>query len=262
LTDEAIRFIADHRQAPFFLYLAHYAVHTPIQAKPDLVARFRGKPAAGGQQSPAYAAMLKSVDLSVGRILDALDRFQLADHTIVIFFSDNGGLLRPTATSNTPLRSGKGFPFEGGVRVPLIVRWPGTVPAGSQCHEVVTSNDFFPTLSEIVAGDGDSRCDRTCDGQSLLPLWKQTGTLARRAVYWHYPHYNPIGGFPYGAVRRGDWKLIEFYEDMHVELYNLKDDLGETTDLASARPDLAAELRADLHGWRTRVNAQMPLTRR
>jgi arylsulfatase A-like enzyme len=242
--------------------LAHYAVHTPIQAKPELLARYREKPAAGGQRSPDYAAMLESVDESLGRILNTLDGFALTDDTLVILFSDNGGLLRRAATSNSPLRSGKGFPFEGGVRVPLIVRWPGVVPAGSECHEVVTSTDFFPTLSQIVEPDRDPAHDAHGDGVSLLPLWTQTDRLEREAVYWHYPHYNPIGGYPYGAVRRGDWKLIEFYEDMHVELYNLREDIGEATDLAAERPEVATALRTLLHRWRTNVNAQMPLSRR
>jgi arylsulfatase A-like enzyme len=206
--------------------------------------------------------MLESVDESVGRVLDTLDRCGLTDDTLVILFSDNGGLLRPTATSNAPLRSGKGFPFEGGVRVPLIVRWPGVVPAGSECREVVTSTDFYPTLLHVVDPDRDPSHDSDRDGMSLLPLWERTGTLEREAIFWHYPHYNPIGGYPYGAVRRGDWKLIEFYEDMHVELYNLREDIGETTNLAVHRSELAAELRTSLHGWRTHVDAQMPLSGR
>ncbi|MFH1266546.1 MAG: sulfatase [Planctomycetota bacterium] len=260
LTDEAVDFIAAHREGPFFLYLAHYAVHTPIQAKEDLIARYREKPGSAGQASPVYAAMVESVDQSVGRVVDTLDRFGLADETVVILFSDNGGLLRPAATSNRPLRSGKGFPYEGGVRVPLVVRWPGVVAPESLCREVVTSVDFYPTLLEVAKLQGDAGHNGGVDGASLMPLFRQSGTLARDAVYWHYPHYNPIGGYPYGAIRRGDWKLIEVYEDMHVELYNLKDDLGETTDLTAQHPELAATLRAKLHQWRAEVGAQMPVT--
>ncbi len=259
LTDEALDFITAHRRQPFFLYLAHYAVHTPIQAKKELVARYQGKQGWGGQASPKYAAMLESVDQSVGRILDGLDRLGLARRTVVILFSDNGGLLRPVATSNAPLRSGKGFPYEGGVRVPLVVRWPGEVPAGSVCREVVTSTDFYPTLVEIAGLQGNPPRQADGDGLSLVPLWKQTGRPARQAVFWHYPHYNPIGGFPYGAIRQGDWKLIEFYEDMHVELYNLGDDLGEAHDLAKAMPERAAALCERLHQWRNEVGAQMPV---
>jgi len=259
LTDEAVNFIAAHRGAPFFLYLAHYAVHTPIQAKEELVARYREKQGMGEQKNPVYAAMVQSVDESVGRIMDTLDQFGLADHTAVILFSDNGGLLRPAATSNAPLRSGKGFPYEGGVRVPLIVRWPTVVPAGSVCHDVVTSVDFYPTLLEITGLRGDPRHNVNIDGMSLMPLLKQSGRPVREAIYWHYPHYNPIGGYPYGAMRQGDWKLIEFYEDAHVELYNLRDDIGETADLAVQKPELAATLRQRLHQWRTDVGAQMPV---
>ncbi len=258
LTDEAIRFITAQRGKPFFLYLSHYAVHTPIQAKPALTAKYQDKPGSKGQASPVYAAMVDSVDQSVGRIMDTLDRFDLTGRTIVIFFSDNGGLLRPAATSNAPLRSGKGFPYEGGVREPLIVRWPGVVEPGSVCSEVVTSVDFYPTLLELIGIEGKGARKGTMDGVSLAPLLKQTGTLSRDAIFWHYPHYNPIGGYPYGAIRQGNWKLIEFYEDMHVELYNLKDDIGERHDLAAAQPELAVELRKRLHAWRTATNAQMP----
>jgi arylsulfatase A-like enzyme len=258
LTDEAVEFITAHRQTPFFLYFCHYAVHTPIQAKKEMVAKYQGKPGANGQASPVYAAMVESVDQSVGRILDTLDRLDLARRTVVIFFSDNGGLLRRTATSNAPLRSGKGFPFEGGVRVPLIVRWPGVVSPDSLCREPVTSVDFYPTLLEITGLKGDPGHNAHVDGVSLLPLLQQTGVPTRDAIYWHYPHYNPIGGYPYGAIRQGAWKLIEFYEDMHVELYHLADDLGETTDLAAEVPDLASQLRAKLHEWRAEVGAQMP----
>ncbi len=261
LTDEAIGFITENRDTPFFLYLAHYAVHTPLQAKPEVIARYRDQPAVGGQRSPKYAAMCESVDERVGRLLDTLDQFGLTDHTIVILFSDNGGLSRPIATSNAPLRAGKGFPFEGGVRVPLIIRWPGVVSAGSECSATVTSTDFFPTLIDILGLDENPGLQTGCDGVSLQPLLRQSGSLQRKAIFWHYPHYNLIGGYPYGAVRRGDWKLIEFYEDMHVELYNLNEDIGETKDLSSQRPDLVAELRGSLHRWRRQIKAQMPSPR-
>ena len=258
LTDEAVEFIADHRSEPFFLYMSHYAVHTPIQAKADLIAKYKDKPTTDGQKSPVYAAMVDSVDQSVGQIMDTLDRFELTDRTVVFFFSDNGGLARPTATNNSPLRSGKGFPFEGGVRVPLIVHWPGVVSSGSVCREVVTSVDFYRTIADIVGAEGPVSNNAGMDGVSLMPLLRETGTFDRDAIYWHYPHYNPIGGYPYGAIRDGDWKLIEFYEDNHVELYNVTDDIGESKDLAAAKPDIAERLREKLHEWRTSVDAQMP----
>ena len=258
LTAEAERFIESSRDRPFFLYLCHYAVHTPIQAKSDLIEKYRERKGSKGQASPAYAAMVESVDQSVGRIMAKLDALGLADDTLVIFFSDNGGLVRKQATSNAPLRSGKGFAYEGGVRVPLIVRWPRAVRPGSICREAVASTDFYPTLLEIAHVAGDAEHNEHLDGASILPLLRQSGKLGRRTLYWHYPHYNPIGGVPYGAVREGDWKLIEFFEDGRLELYNLKDDLGETTNLAARAPDRAAGLRARLDAWRKDVKAQMP----
>ncbi len=257
LTDESVKFIADHRSEPFFLYLSHYAVHTPIQAKAGLIAKYKEKPASGGQKSPVYAAMVESVDHSVGRIMDTLDLFELSDRTVVFFFSDNGGLARPSATNNSPLRSGKGFPFEGGVREPLIVQWPGVVPRGSVCREMVTSVDFYRTIEDIVGAESPAPGNAGMDGVSLMPLLRQTGRLDRDAIYWHYPHYNPIGGYPYGAIREGEWKLIEFYEDKHVELYNVKEDIGESKDLAAAKPELAMQLREKLHQWLNSVDAQM-----
>ena len=261
LTNEALAFITAHRSEPFFLYLAHYAVHTPIQAKTKLIAEYRDKPGSNGQTSAVYAAMVQSVDESVGRVLDTLDRLDIAEQTCVILFSDNGGLARPNATSNVPLRSGKGFPFEGGVRVPFLIRWPGVVPPGSLCRDVITSVDFYPTVLEITGCRETSDHQALVDGVSLLPLLSETGALERDAVYWHYPHYNPIGGFPYGAVRQGDWKLIEFYEDGHTELYDLRNDLSEANDLAGTKPELAATLAKKLHSWRTSVDAQMPRPR-
>jgi arylsulfatase A len=258
LTDEAEKFIDANRQKPFFLYFAHYAVHQPLQAKKDILAKYRAKTPAGEQKNATYAAMVESVDDSVGRILRKLDALRLADHTIVVFMSDNGGLC-PGATSNAPLRAGKGYPYEGGVREPLIVRWPGTVKPGTTCSVPVCSIDFFPTLLEMA----HVKPPVAVDGRSIVPLLAQTGTLDRGALYWHYPHYWGGGGktargVPYGAVRAGDWKLIEFYEDMRVELYNLKEDISEAHDLAKGQPAKAAELRQMLHDWRKAVDAQMP----
>ena len=253
-----MQFIEANKDQPFLLYLAHYAVHTPIQAKAALVGKYRRKKGSRGQQSPAYAAMVESVDDSVSRVMATLDRLGLADDTVVVFFSDNGGLARREATSNAPLRSGKGFAYEGGVREPLIVRWPGRVAAGSVCREIVTSVDFYPTLLEIAGAAGDPRRNADVDGVSLLPLLARGGALGPRPIFWHYPHYNAIGGVPCGAVREGPWKLIEFYEDARLELYNLDDDLGETHNLAAAMPARAADLRTSLDAWRTAVGAQMP----
>lgn len=256
LTDEACRFIDEHKQQPFFLYLPHYAVHTPLEAKPAAVEHFRRKASAQLRHTnPVYAAMIQSLDASVGRIMAALASAGVAENTIVIFTSDNGGLMK--STSNAPLRAGKGSAYEGGVRVPLLAKWPGVTSPASTCAEPVISVDLFPTLLEAAgAARGSSPA---IDGVSLVPLLSgKSKHLPRDAIYWHYPHYHPGGATPYGAIRAGDWRLVEFYEDMHVELYNLADDVGEQRDLAEARPEKARELRERLHAWRSAVGAQMP----
>lgn len=253
LTDEALQFIETHKDKPFFLYFPHYAVHTPIQARKDLTEKFiaKGRPPKG-QNSAPYAAMVASVDDSVGRLMAKLDELRLADRTVVFFMSDNGGLA--SVTSNAPLRAGKGTLYEGGIREPWIVKWPGVVKPGSTCSVPVTSTDFFPTILEMAGVKPDPKL--VLDGLSIVPLLKQAGTLDREALYWHYPHYHLT--LPGGAIRAGDWKLIEYFEDGTLELYNLKDDLSETTNLAPKMPDKAAELRAKLDAWRKAVGAQMP----
>ena len=259
LTDQAIKFIQANRQRPFFLYLSHYAVHTPLQAKPDKVARYRAlaKPDAA-QNNAAYAAMIESVDESVGRIIATLDELKLSQNTLVVFTSDNGGLAK--VTSNAPLRAGKGTLYEGGIREPLIVRWPGVVKAGSTCDVPVTTADFYPTFAQAAAADPGKQ---PIDGADLLPLLKGGAPPQRDAIYWHYPHYHPGGATPGGAtpggaIRAGDWKLIEFFEDNRAELYNLKQDPSETKDLAATDPDRARLLRSKLADWRKTVNARMP----
>ena len=203
--------------------------------------------------------MVDRLDAGVGKLLDKLDELKLSDHTIVVFFSDNGGLSvkegpNTPATSNAPLRAGKGYLYEGGIREPLIVRWPGVTKAGSTCDTPVISNDFFPTFVHACNG----KADPSPDGVSLLPLLKgEKPQGPPRALFWHYPHYSNQGGKPGAAVRVGDWKLIEFYEDDRAELYNLKDDVGERTDLAAKEPQRAADLRRRLAEWRNAVDAQM-----
>jgi arylsulfatase A-like enzyme len=258
LTDEALRFLETNKDRPFFLYFPHYGVHLPAQAKPDLIAKFQKKIKPGMRHTNAtYAAMIASVDDSVGRVAAKLAELGLADNTIVVFTSDNGGLMR--VTTNVPLRAGKGSAYEGGVREPLFVKWPGVTAPGSVCHEPVITLDFYPTFLEITGAKGDPKHNAQVDGVSLVPLLRApTSKLQREALYWHYPHYHPGGATPYGAIRARDWRLVEFYEDMHVELYNLKDDLGETKDLAKQNPAKAAELRDQLHAWRKAVGAQMP----
>jgi arylsulfatase A len=256
--DEAVRFIEQQKEKPFFLYLPQFAVHMPIQGKEALMQKYRAKKRPGQKQTNAiYAAMIESMDDSVGRIRRKLDELKLADRTIVIFASDNGG--RVPTTSNHPLRVGKGSCYEGGTRVPLIVHWPGVTRPGSVCETPVISMDLHPTILEIAGLKEAAR--KSVDGANLEPVLRQAGELKRDALFWHYPHYQhyQLGGTtPYGAIRAGDFKLIEFFDDMRVELYNLREDIGEQRNLASALPAKAAELRERLHSWRKEVGAQMP----
>ena len=252
---EAEKFIENNKDRPFFLYLAHYAVHTPLQAKQDIIDKYEAKPPSPEHDNATYAAMIHSMDEAVGRILDKIKKVNIDENTIVILMSDNGGLLGPT--DNTPLRGGKSQAYEGGIREPMIIKWHGVVQAGSICSEPVISTDFYPTILEMAGLPLKPEQHR--DGVSLVPLLKQVGTLNREAIYWHYPHYhinNPYG--PFGAIRNGDWKLIEYFENMNLELYNLNSDLGEQTNLAAINPTKATELRDMLHVWRTSVDAQMP----
>ena len=253
-TDEALRFIEQNADRPFFVYLSHYAVHTPLQAKQALIEQYKAKVRPDqAHRNPVYAAMVHSVDESVGRVLDKLDELGIAGRTVVFFMSDNGGLAR--VTSNAPLRAGKGTLYEGGIREPMIVRGPGVVEPGSLCHVPVTSVDFFPTLLEMARVTPRVK---DIDGVSLAPLLRRQGRFQRDALYWHYPHYHPGGATPAGAVRCGDYKLIESYEDGRLELYDLKADIGEENNLAGQMPEKAAELRQMLHEWLEAVNAQMP----
>ncbi|MGQ9730109.1 MAG: sulfatase [Candidatus Zipacnadales bacterium] len=260
-TNAALSFIEAHAAEPFFVSLAHYAVHTPLQAKSEVVQKYQAKIIPGLRHDNAkYAAMIDSIDENVGRLMARLDELDLTDTTVIVFTSDNGGVT-PRVTDNYPLRGGKGSAYEGGVRVPFIVCGPGIVQ-GRICREPVITCDLFPTLLELaqvspthLPGMGTV----VLDGVSLVPLFHNpSARLNRRNIFWHDPHYHPGSVTPYGAVRSRDWKLIEFYEDMHVELYNLYQDIGETKNLAAVYPDVADCLRRRLHRWRTLVDAQMP----
>jgi arylsulfatase A-like enzyme len=253
LAEEAVKFIEANKDRPFFLYLPHYAVHSPLMAKKEIIEKYQAKARPeDAQRNATYAAMIQSVDDSVGKVCAALERLGLAGRTVVFFMSDNGGVAG--TTSNAPLRAGKGTLYEGGIREPMIVRWPGVVKPGTTCDAVVTSVDFYPTILTMAGIMWES--DGRLDGLNIIPLLLGTGVPKREAVYWHYPHYHNT--LPGGAIRAGDWKLIEYFEDGRVELYNLKDDLSETKDLAAAMPDKAAELRKKLADWRASVGAQMP----
>ena len=263
LTDEALRIMDKVKDKPFFLNLCYHTVHTPIEGKPELVEYYRKKVKPSMQhQNYEYAAMVHSLDENVGRVLDKIEELGVADDTIVVFFSDNGGYINKfnnkAVTSNYPLRCGKGSLYEGGVRDPLIIRWPGVTKAGSVCSEPVSSIDFYPTFLDMTNLAGDSKHNADMDGRSLVPLLKNPAfKLKRKALYWHYPHYYPTTT-PVSAIRQGDWKLLEYFEDNHIELYNLSDDIGEQNDLARTMPEKAGELRKRLDDWRKAVDAQMP----
>ena len=253
--DEAVKFIRRHQDKPFFLYMAHYAVHTPIQAKQELIEKYRDKPR-DGQKNPTYAAMVESVDDAVGKILSTLDELNLAEKTVVIFTSDNGGLMN--VTNNAPLRAGKGYPYEGGIREPVIIRWPRVVKPGTVSHEPVTSVDYFPTICEL-AGVPLPR-DRAIDGTSLVGHLKSASTkpLGRDALYWHFPHYR--GNIaPYSIIRSGDWKLIKRYEGRPFELFNLKGDLSEQNELSQTMPAKVKQLDAKLTEWLKTTGANLPI---
>lgn len=270
LTDRAVDFIQRHKDERFFLYLPHFGVHSPLQAKPELIAKFKAKPGVGGHNNPTYAAMIASVDESVGRVMAKLDELALAENTVLIFTSDNGGVggLRRegieggSTTDNAPLRAGKGSLYEGGTRVPFIVRWPGKVKAGSTCDVPSIHVDLYPTFTEIAGGKLPET--QILDGESLVPLWRNTRTqLTREAIYQHFPGYLGSGGdtfrtMPVSLIQAGDWKLMEFIEDGRIELYNLREDIGETKNIAASQPERAKDLHAKLVAWRAAVKAPMP----
>lgn len=292
LADETMKIMTEcaERQQPFLVFYSSYAMHSNLDAKDDLVTKYKeklaelpppegprfvreGNPAEGSgmgvaqfQENPVFAAMLESVDENVGRLLNHLEDMGVADNTVVIFFSDNGGLsTNGTAvarhgvpntvhdTSNAPLRGGKGYLFEGGIREPLLIKWPGVTSPGSVCEEPVISTDFFPTMLDIAGLP--LRPELHLDGLSLVPLLRGRSSLGRNALFWHMPLYGSNGDFPGSAVRCGDFKLIEFYEDERAVLYNLREDIRESHDLAAEMPGKVAELRSLLHDWREEVNA-------
>ena len=277
LTDKTIEFIEGSKTKPWCAYLSHYAVHTPIQAKPQLAQKYHGKAVSTGQRDSDYAAMIESVDDSVSRIVNKLDEIGVADNTVVFFFSDNGGV--GTITSMAPLRGMKGMLYDGGVREPMIVRWPGHTEPGSSVDTPVISVDFYPTILEMAGVDHSARI---VDGLSIVPLLSagvpargepepsgraaELTALANRPLFWHFPAYlegnrntdGPWRTTPVGAVRQGDYKLIEFFEDGSLELYDLGTDIGETNDLAEQMPGKVRELHNLIIGWRDAVGAYVP----
>jgi len=271
LTDRAVDFIERHQDGPFFLYLPHFGVHAPHEAKAELIAKFEAKPPAGGHRDPTYAAMIASVDESVGRVLAKLDELGLAENTLVIFSSDNGGvggyeragLEKRGITDNAPLKGGKGMLAEGGVRVPYIFCWKGVIEPGQTSTTPIISVDLYPTLIELAGAEPPPAY--MLDGESYAPLLTgERQALERDAVFWHFPGYLGAGPglwrtTPVSVVRSGDWKLLEFVEDGRLELYNLKDDVGEQRNLAAEQPDKASELQETLAAWRADIGAPMPI---
>jgi arylsulfatase A-like enzyme len=247
-------------KGPFFLYMAEYSVHLPLEARIAMVEKYRRKNGGKDEPDPVYAAMIESTDLALGSLRATLERAGVADNTLIILTSDNGGVgfqgtdLHRIA-NNGGLRAGKGFLYEGGIREPLIAHWPGVTRPGSSCDVPVTGEDFLPTLVNLA---GAGATPQPCDGIDIGSLFRAEKAPSRGALYWHYPHYSDQGGTPTGAIREGEWKLIEFFEDAHVELYNLTLDPGEQYEFSSSFAPKAEELRRKLHDWRARMNAAMP----
>jgi len=261
LTSKAIEFVTKNKDKAFFLYLPYFTVHTPIQGKKDKTEHFKKKEATTGQKNPQYAAMISSLDDNIGRLMKTLDELKLTENTIVIFTSDNGGVYN--LSKQTPLRAGKGSYYEGGIREPFIVRWTGKVKP-SKNDTPVTNLDFFPTLLDLTRTKMENK---TLDGNSILPVLTG-GTIADRPLYWHFPIYLQGGNEdcqdplfrtrPGSAIRHGDWKLIQYFENNDIELFNLKTDLGERDNLAVKNPKKVKELLEKLDAWRKDISAPVP----
>ncbi len=283
LAKEASKFIKQHKDEPFLTYLSFYSVHTPLMAPPALVKKYKakaerlgltkkeafgeeeklwgkaeweGRPVRHLQNHATYAAMVEAMDQAVGRVLKQIDDLGLTEETIVILTSDNGGLSTSEGwpTSNLPLRGGKGWVYEGGIREAFMIRAPGITKPGTTSGEPVCSIDFYPTILDLCGQSPPT--EKIVDGVSLKPLLRGEPTLDRESLYWHYPHYSNQGGFPGGAIREGDWKLIERYEDGRVHLYNLQEDIGELNDVAEQNAERVAAMRNRLHRWYKEVDAK------
>ena len=275
LASETIKFVQSQKDNPFLAYLSFYSVHTPLMTKPELEKKYAEKAVVQNvseekwgeegerkvrlvQNHAVYGGMMESMDAAVGRVLKALEEQGISENTVVIFMSDNGGLSTSEGhpTSNLPLRGGKGWLYEGGIREPMIVKWPGVVKKSGRCETPVISTDFYPTMLDIAGLP--QRALQHVDGVSFEPVLRGKQDAASRPLFWHYPHYGNQGGTPGAAVRHGDWKLIEFFEDRPVELYNIKDDIGEKHNLAAVNGDRAADLLEMLHDWQKNVGARFP----
>ena len=257
ITERSLAFLDANRDDPFFLYVSHHVVHRPLLEDPRLIARYEAKPDADDPvNNPVMGAMIETMDAGFGRILRRIEEHGLTERTIVIFCSDNGGFEQ--LQKQDPFRGGKAMIWEGGIRVPMAVRWPGVVEPGSTNDDLVISDDFFPTIADILGVD---ELPADIDGMSILPALDGSGPLGRDTLYFHYPHYHHLGYRPAGAIRHGDYKLIEWFEGSiagvgpAVSLFDLKDDPGETNDIVEKHPELATRMLADLVAWRHRVGA-------
>lgn len=263
LAKEACDYIQHAKSKPFFLNLWFYNVHTPLQAKQDKIDKYQAiVDSAKFQKNPVYAAMVEHVDDAVGKIIATLKSEGLYENTIIVFTSDNGGLIgreKNKVTNNSPLRLGKGTIYEGGVRVPLIIKNAGDNPIKYISQTPAISIDFLPTLIDLADLQVDKKIKKGFDGVSLKSLFvSQDAKLKRKSIFWHYPHYHNQGATPYSAVRMGDWKLIHIMESDSYELYNLKNDVSETENLYEAKPKIAEKLKKTLVSWRGKMDAQMP----
>lgn len=277
LASETAKFISDNRDSPFLAYLSFYSVHTPLLGREDLVKKYRERKKALGatdeaiwgydkprkirqiQEHAVYAAMVEAMDLAVGKVLTALDENGVADRTMIVFFSDNGGLSTSEGwpTSNLPYRAGKGWLYEGGIREPMLIKWPGVTKAGSVCHQPMISTDFYPTFLE--ACNLPAQPEQHLDGVSIVPLLKNPDAkIEREPLFWHYAHWGNQGGIPGSVIRDGDWKLIDFYWGKQPELYDIATDPGEQKNLAADQPEQVQKLLARLNAWRRSVDALGP----
>lgn len=260
LTDEVIKSLEQPHERPFFIFLSYYTPHRPTQAKEEHIRKYEAKLTPDQvQRNPVNAGMMHSLDENVGRIMQSLDDLKLAENTLLIFTSDNGGNHYadiPQKTNNAPLRDGKGSAYEGAYRVPLIIRWPGNVPAGIESTEPVSSIDFFPTFQALTLQERTA--EQQLDGVNLLPLLLEQQPLGRKALHWHYPHYHNGGASPHGIIRKGQFRLIEHFDGTPTEMYDIENDIGETVNLARSMPEKSEELLAELRQWRLEVGAQMP----
>ena len=252
LADELVNVVNTHREQPFFINMCYYAVHTPLMAKPEMIDKYEAKNKVDEQTNAVYASMVESVDHAVGKLLDELRKDKLLDNTLILFFSDNGGLLG--STSNEPLRSGKGYPYEGGIREPMFVYWKGKIQPGSSSDLLVSSIDILPTLCSVV---GMPLPNKKIDGRDISPALRGE-KMDDVPLFWHFPHYRGKDVVPYSIIRDGDWKLIKRYEGKEFELFNLKNDLGEEHEISSSNPDKVKELDLKLVAWLKNTGAKLP----